>query len=113
MKIKRTFDILESALNNFPLKVALSSKVNGAWNSYSTEQYKTLVDQVSEGLVALGVQKGDKIATITNNRPEWNFINYGVAQIGAVLCPVYPTISESDYKFIFNDAGIKYVFLRQ
>ncbi len=111
MKIKRTFDILESALNNFPLKVALSSKVNGAWNSYSTEQYKTLVDQVSEGLVALGVQKGDKIATITNNRPEWNFINYGVAQIGAVLCPVYPTISESDYKFIFNDAGIKYVFL--
>jgi long-chain acyl-CoA synthetase len=111
MEVKRTFDVLESGLKNFPLDVALASKVNGQWKSYSTKEYKALVDKVSEGLIALGVKKGDKIATITNNRPEWNFINYGVAQIGAVLCPVYPTISESDYKFIFNDAEIKYAFL--
>jgi long-chain acyl-CoA synthetase len=111
MEIKRTFDILESALKKFPLDVALASKVKGEWKSYSTKEYKELVDQVSEGLISLGIKKGDKIATITNNRPEWNFINYGVAQIGAILCPVYPTISESDYKFIFNDAGIKYAFL--
>jgi len=111
MEVKRTFDVLESGLKNFPLDVALASKVNGEWKSYSTKEYKEIVDKVSEGLLALGVKKGDKIATITNNRPEWNFINYGVAQIGAVLCPVYPTISESDYKFIFNDAEIKYAFL--
>jgi long-chain acyl-CoA synthetase len=111
MGIKRTFDILESGLKNFPLDVALASKVDGQWKSYSTKEYKEIVDQVSEGLISLGVKKGDKVATITNNRPEWNFINYGVAQIGAILCPVYPTISEADYKFIFNDAEIKYVFL--
>ncbi|MFT6716065.1 MAG: long-chain acyl-CoA synthetase [Saprospiraceae bacterium] len=111
MKIKRTFDILESGLKNFPLDVALASKVNGKWKSYSTKEYKEIVDQVSAGLISLGIKKGDKIATVTNNRPEWNFINYGVAQIGAVLCPIYPTISESDYKFIFKDAGIKYAFL--
>jgi len=111
MEIKRTFDILESGLKKFPLDIALASKVNGEWISYSTKEYKDIVDQVSEGLISLGVKKGDKVATVTNNRPEWNFINYGVAQIGAILCPVYPTISKSDYKFIFNDAEIKYVFL--
>jgi long-chain acyl-CoA synthetase len=111
MEVKRTFEVLDSGLKKFPLEVALASKVNGRWESFSTKEYKELVDKVSEGLISLGVKKGDKVATITNNRPEWNFINYGVAQIGAILCPVYPTISESDYKFIFNDAEIKYVFL--
>lgn len=111
MEVKRNFDILEHGLKKFPLDVALASKVNGEWKSYSTQQYKELVDLVSLGLLELGVQKGDKIATITNNRPEWNFINYGAAQIGAIICPIYPTISEADYKYIFNDAGIKYAFL--
>lgn len=111
MEVKRTFDILDSGLKRFPLEVALASKVNGKWKTYSTKEYKSLVDQVSLGLLKLGVQKGDKIATVTNNRPEWNFINYGAAQIGAIICPIYPTISENDYKYIFNDAGIKYVFL--
>lgn len=111
MEVKRTFDILESGLKNYPLEVALASKVNGSWKGYSTKEYKEYVDQVSIGLIELGVKPGDRIGTITNNRPEWNFINYGAAQIGAIVCPIYPTISESDYKYIFNDAGIKYVFL--
>lgn len=111
MEVKRTFDILTHALANKPLEVALANKVNGKWNTYSTQQYKELVDKVSLGLLELGVEKGDKIATITNNRPEWNFINYGAAQIGAVVCPIYPTISKSEYSYIFNDAGIKFAFL--
>ncbi|MCK5838933.1 MAG: long-chain fatty acid--CoA ligase, partial [Bacteroidales bacterium] len=63
------------------------------------------------GLLALGVKKGDKIATISNNRPEWNFIDMGALQIGAVHVPIYPTISEGDYKFILNHAEVKYVFV--
>ncbi len=111
MDVKRTFDILDHALINKPLDVALASKVNDVWETYSTAEYKELVNKVSVGLYNLGVRPGDKIGTVTNNRPEWNFINYGAAQIGAIICPIYPTISKSDYQYIFNDACIKYVFL--
>ena len=56
---------------------------------------------------------GDKIASINNNRPEWNILNYAVSQIGAILCPMYPTISASDYVYIFNHSEVKYVFDRR
>ena len=111
MEVLRNFDILDSALERVPLDVALAAKENGKWVTYSTQAYKETVTQLSYGLIQLGLKPGDKVATITNNRPEWNFVNYAVAQVGGIICPVYPTISESDYNYIFNDAGIRYVFL--
>ena len=57
----------------------------------------------------MGVKQGDKIALISyNNRPEWNIMDMGMMQIGAINVPVYPTISASDYIYIFNDASVKY-----
>ncbi len=54
----------------------------------------------------MGIKPGDKIALISNNRPEWNMLDLGILQIGAIDVPIYPTISSEDYKFIFNDAGV-------
>ena len=62
-------------------------------------------------MLQLGVKPGDKIATISNNRPEWNFLDMGILQIGAVHVPIYPTISESDYKYILAHSEVKYVFI--
>lgn len=50
--------------------------------------------------MAMGLKKGDKVATVTNNRPEWNFIDMGVVQVGAVHVPIYPTISDEHYEHI-------------
>lgn len=107
----RNFDILDVALAKHPLKNALSSKVNGQWISISTEEFHQKVQELSSGLIEIGVSKGDKIATITNNRPEWNIVNYAAAKVGAIICPIYPTISNNDYIYIFNDAEIKYAFV--
>ena len=101
---KRTFDILEIALNNHPLQNALNAKVKGKWEGISTQEFYDRVQIISSGLLELGVQLGDKVATITNNRPEWNIINYAAEQIGEIICPIYPTISNDDYTYIFNDA---------
>lgn len=105
--VKRLFDVLRYQLEKYPKNDMLTSKVNHQWVSWSTAKVKEYADWFSLGLLELGVSKEDKIAMISNNRPEWNISDYGILQVGAVDVPVYPTSSEHDYKFIFNDAGIK------
>jgi long-chain acyl-CoA synthetase len=90
---------------NYPSNEALSVKRNGKWEHFSTAEYREYVDNFSLGLIAKGLKKGDKIATVTNNRPEWNFIDFGMSQIGCVHVGIYPTISEEEYKHILSHSG--------
>lgn len=112
MEPTRIFDLLDRYQQLFqPKEDVLASKVNGEWIKYDIEVYRNMVDNISLGLVGLGVKKGNRIATISNNRPEWNFIDMAILQIGAIHVPIYPTISEDDYKYILNHAEVDYVFI--
>ncbi|MFZ5553305.1 MAG: AMP-dependent synthetase/ligase [Bacteroidota bacterium] len=106
-EVKRLFDVARYQLENYPKEDMLTAKVNGQWTPYSTREVVEMSDMFSRGLLAMGIRPGDKIAMISNNRPEWNICDLGILQIGAIDVPVYPTIPESDYKFIFNDAEVK------
>jgi len=111
-KITRLFDLLPHYETKFrPKDDVVAGKENGEWIKYSIGQYREAADAISFALLGNGIVKGDKIATIMTSRPEWNFIDMGIMQIGAVHVPVYPTISESDYKYILNHAGVKFVFI--
>lgn len=102
--IKRIFDLLPHYKEKYPeQKVAFASKINGKWREYSVDEYIEQVNIISGALIELGVQKQDKIAVISNNRPEWNILDMAITQIGAVMVPIYPTISEADYKIILNN----------
>ncbi len=109
-RIKRLFDVPYFQLEEYPQEAALVSKVNGKWIKTSTQEYINQANQMSRGLIELGVKPGDKIAVISNNRTEWNIIDIGILQIGAANVPVYPTITAEDYAYIFNDAGVKFCF---
>ncbi|MDX2189318.1 MAG: long-chain fatty acid--CoA ligase [Bacteroidota bacterium] len=111
MEIKRVFDLLEMQLQKYPKTDALANKVNGSWKTYSTTEYQTIANKISIALVKKGIQKDDKVAIISPNRPEWNFVDIGIQQIGAVSVPIYPTVTVEDYKFIFNDSKAKLVFV--
>ncbi|HRI29681.1 MAG TPA: AMP-binding protein, partial [Chitinophagales bacterium] len=115
MEITRLFDYLDFQAHNRGHEPFLSAKVqvvNGKeWKQYTFKEVQEMVNRVSAGLLNLGVKKDDKIALIATNCPEWNFIDLGVQQIGAVCVPMYPTISQNDYEFIFNDAEIVYAFV--
>jgi long-chain acyl-CoA synthetase len=111
MSYTRLFDILPYQLETYPQSVAFATKVNGKWETYSTRESIDIIDRVSFGLMSLGVKKDDKIAIISINRPEWNFMDLGILQLGATDVPVYPTISMSDYEYIFNEAEVKYCFV--
>jgi long-chain acyl-CoA synthetase len=118
MEVKRLFDCIEHQLKNFPKHDMLNAKVNGKWKSYSTAEVKKIVDEFSAGLLELGVsandfsdEGADKIAIISNNRPEWIFTDLAVQQTGAVLVPLYPTTSINEIQFILNEALVKYIFV--
>ncbi len=101
-EVARTFDILEHYLNEFPRKDALGGKNNGSWYTYSTEEYNVKSHLFAMGIISLGLQKGDKIATITANRPEWNFADMGMAMLGVIHVPIYPNIGEDEYEYILT-----------
>ena len=111
MNVTRLFDLLPHYLENFPKDDAICGKENGVWVHYSIEQYIRKAEQIAYGLLQLGVKKGDKIASISNNRPEWNFLDMAIHQVGAIHVSIYPTISEADYQYILNHADVKMVFV--
>ncbi len=107
----RLFDFYDYQLENFPKTDALAGKVNGVWEKYSTQEVIHNANALSTGLIKKGIKPGDKVAIISNNRPEWVIADLAILQIGAINVPIYPTITESDYKFIFNDAEVKIAFV--
>ncbi|MDP4290128.1 MAG: long-chain fatty acid--CoA ligase [Bacteroidota bacterium] len=110
--VKRLFDLLPHYKQNYlPKDDVIARKEDGKWKKYSIDEYIAIVNDLSYGFLYLGIEKGDKIATIASNRPEWNFVDMAALQVGAVHVPVYPTISESDYKYILTHAEIKYIFI--
>ncbi|MFT5261306.1 MAG: long-chain acyl-CoA synthetase [Polaribacter sp.] len=112
MKVSRLFDFIYFQKENFPQQKSFGQKENGKWVYYSTDEIIDMAMQVSCGLLEMGVKPGDKIALAAYvNRVEWSIMDIGLEQIGAINVPVYPTISPSEYEYIFNEAEIKYCFL--
>lgn len=111
MEVTRLFDIPYYQLENFPKSDSLSAKIGGKWVPTSTQEFVDQAMMVSKSLVAIGIEPGDKVAMISNNRPEWNITDIGILMCGAINVPIYPTISPKDYEFIFNDSQVKLCFV--
>lgn len=115
MEVTRLFDYLTQQATERPNKPFLASKVieNGQkiWKSYTFREVADICDRVSQALIDLGIKKDDKIALCSPNRPEWNFIDIGCQQIGAILVPLYPTASDNDFRFICTDAEVRLAFV--
>ncbi len=114
----RIFDFLYDQLERFPKEDMLAGKKDGKWITFSTTTVADTINKLSAGLLKIGlsgrdmtVEQQDKIAIISNNRPEWLMLDMACQQIGVALCPIYPTTNVNELEFIFNDATIKYVFI--
>ena len=111
MVVKRTFDILDHCLENFSRPDAVCGKYDNKWVQFSTEQFARQSELLALGLLALGIQKGDRVATVSGNRPEWTFVDMALAMTGAIHVPVYPTISNEEYRYIFTHAETRFLFI--
>jgi long-chain acyl-CoA synthetase len=109
MEIRRTFDLLDWLLEKYPKEDIINGKRNGEWISFSVSDYYKLSVLLSYGFHHLGLRKGDKIATITNNRPEFNIMDMAMAMLGIIHVPIYPTLSVEDYRYIIGHSDAKMV----
>lgn len=107
MEVTRTFDIIRWTHEKYPREDMYCGKQDGRWIRYSSADTIENCDLVSYGLLSMGFTKGDKVGTITPNKPEWNFADIGLAQAGLVHIPIYPTIGTDEYKYILSHSDIK------
>ncbi len=111
MEVNRVFDILELYKSVYKKEDLLCSKENKIWKKYSGEDFINFSNDVSNALLQLGLNENDKVSIISNNRPEWNFCDFGCQQINVVTVPIFPTISNHDLQFILTHSEAKAVFI--
>ena len=104
---QRIFDLPRFQEKNTPGISIFNYKENEEWKGISTSDFINRVNNISKGLIANGVKPNDKVALISENRLEWNLLDFAIQQVGAVVVAIYPNISDHDYEFILNNAEIK------
>ena len=107
INIRRLFDIPYYQYEKYPNKNMFVTKTNGEWVGISTSIFLEQVNKISRGLIAFGIEPGDKVCIASNSRFEWNILDIAIQQTGAIVVPIYPNISIIDYRYIMNDAEIK------
>ena len=79
MQLTRLFDLLPRYLERYGNKPdVLAAKENGQWRGYSLTEFQQAVAEISYALISIGIVPGDRIASISNNRPEWNFFDMAI-----------------------------------
>ncbi|MBN1159449.1 MAG: long-chain fatty acid--CoA ligase [Bacteroidales bacterium] len=107
MKIERTFDLLDRYRDHAVKEDALCCRQNGVWLKYSSADYINHSRHFAYGLLEMGLKKGDKIITVSNNRPEWNFVDMGMSMIGVIHVPVFTSLSTAEYRYIIEHSEAK------
>ncbi|MBR2623912.1 MAG: AMP-binding protein, partial [Paludibacteraceae bacterium] len=112
MEIERIFDLIAYTKEKYgeDHKV-FGCKKDKKWVTVSAKEYGEMADAVSKAFMEAGYGKGDKVIIISSSRPEWNISDMGVLQFGGVSIPVYPTISEKEYEYIFRHSDAKAVIV--
>src|SRR5690349_20530922 len=98
-------DLIGRAAERFADRVAVRHKVDGEWRDLSYADLGRIVSEVGRGLIDLGVRPGDRVALLCTTRPEWSYVDFGVASAGGVVVPIYATNSAQECEWVAGDSG--------
>jgi long-chain acyl-CoA synthetase len=90
---------------------ALAFKVESVWKYFNGNEVVERVKRIAMGLAALGVQAGDRVAIISENRPEWSLVDLAILSLRAVNVPIYTTQAVEQIRFILENSGSKMLFI--
>src|SRR5215211_7228657 len=90
---------------------ALNHREDGKWFNITAATFVERVKNVTLGLAALGVRPGDRIALLSENRPEWSIADLAILSLGAINVPIYTTQALEQIEFILSDSGAHSIFV--
>ncbi len=89
---------------------ALRHKTEGRWEDISYGQLGKIAAEIAKGLIAIGIERGDRVSILSNTRPEWTFVDLGSLAAGATLAPIYQTNSPGECAYVLNHSQARLVF---
>ena len=111
MEIRTLCDLFYHSVDGFQKPSHLRYKQGGAWKDVSSSEFREIVEELSLGLRALGIEKGDRVAILAENRPEWAYADLATLTAGAVDAPIYSTLTPPQVLYILNDSESKAIFV--
>jgi len=90
---------------------ALAFKIDEAWSYIAGSEAIERVKRIAMGLAALGVKAGDRVAIVSENRPEWSLVDLAILSLRAVNVPIYTTQAVEQIRFILENSGAKMLFI--
>ncbi len=110
MGLKTLNDVFFSVVDRSSPRVAVY-RHGGQWLPISSQEYYRSVAGVSRALSEWGIAKGDRVAILSENRPEWTISDFAALLLGAVVVPIYPTLTAEQTAYILQDSGARAVFV--
>ena len=102
-------EMFKNSVQKYGCKAALSSKIDGAYQDISYAELGDRVKQFGLGLIELGVQKGDRLALLSENRPEWAITDLAILAAGGMNVPMFSTLTSAQVEYIVRDSGAKII----
>ena len=99
-----TDDVFRNA-ENWPDEIGLRRRTNGSWTPVTWRDFAAEVRHIAAGLIAVGIQPGDRVALMSRTRFEWTLLDYAILTAGGVIVPIYPTSSLEQVEWILGDSG--------
>lgn len=97
-------DLLSLAAERYGDRVAVKVKRDGVWQDATFGEVSAIADEISSGLIDLGIAPGDRVSILSRTRPEWTYADFGIAQTGAVVVPIYQTNSPEECEWVLSDS---------
>jgi long-chain acyl-CoA synthetase len=105
-------EIFLRSVTEYDLADALNFKKDGEWRSISSARMVERSEHIALGLYSLGIRKGDRVAILAPNSPEWTLADAGCQFAGIIDVPIYTTLSDDAVRYILDDSAAKVLFLK-
>jgi long-chain acyl-CoA synthetase len=106
---KTIADLLARAAKQYGDRPALRHKRDGEWRDVSYAEVGEVVSEIGRGLLALGVEPGERVCILANTRPEWTYCDFAISATGATVVPIYPTNSPEECEWVAGNSGARAV----
>jgi long-chain acyl-CoA synthetase len=102
-------DLLPLAAEKYAERVAVRYKCDGDWHDVTFAEVGTIAEEISLGLLDLGIEPGDRVCILANTRPEWTYCDFAISMAGAVVVPIYPTNSPDECEWVAGNSEARAV----